>query len=282
MNIHGMPQSGDFLLRIFTVAHIYLNTGAWRAQSVYDPFWRFYANERDSFEVFCGEGKTKKAVKLSGEKCYLIPDRTLFSGRSSQTTRHFYIHFDVVGAFPFTTCCETAPIIEAPLGNSALKALLEPLASETQMTESEVTRAAIKPVNILRARALLHEAFAACLERGVIIPAEENRVTLAIRPALDFIERHLHERLTNGVLAERCHFSTDHFIEKFTLAMGTTPAQYLMERRLSVAAQRLLFSNDSIDTIATATGFCDRFHLSRAFKKRFGQTPVAYRKSRLV
>ena len=276
-----METSSDFLLRIFSIAQIELRAGEWRAESVFDPFWRFYVNERDGFEVFC-DGETSKTVALRENTAYIIPAQTLFSGRNTAASRHFYIHFDVVGALPFAACGETAPVIEVALSDAMRCALLEPLSDATPMTaiEAHGSRATFLP--IMRARALLHAIFAASLEQGVMRSRETNPALTAIQPALDFMERHIHQRLSNRVLAQQCRFSTDHFIEVFRCATGTTPAQFLMERRLSVAAQQLLFSNDKLETIAQATGFCDRFHLSRAFKKRFGQTPVAYRNTRLV
>jgi transcriptional regulator GlxA family with amidase domain len=43
---------------------------------------------------------------------------------------------------------------------------------------------------------------------------------------------------------------------------------------------RNLLANTSmrIGEIAAETGFNDMFHFSRIFKKRFGKSPVAYRK----
>lgn len=129
----------------------------------------------------------------------------------------------------------------------------------------------------LRAKSLLFEAFALCVERWPVMP---NGDLQWLRPALEHIETHLAQTLSNAHLATLCHFSSDHFIVRFRQTIGQTPAPYVLERRLAVASQRLLFSSGSIESIILQTGFCDRFHFSRAFKTRFGISPVAYRRKR--
>jgi len=57
------------------------------------------------------------------------------------------------------------------------------------------------------------------------------------------------------------------------------PAQFILERRVSKAAQQLIFSTDSIEQIAERLGFLDRFHFSRMFKARMGTPPATYRKT---
>ena len=100
----------------------------------------------------------------------------------------------------------------------------------------------------------------------------------AVTPATEYIDANLAEPLSNGELARVCHVSEDHFIRVFRQALGQTPAQYILDRRVSAAAQRLIFSKESVDAIAEATGFGDRFYFSRVFAKRMGSPPAAYRK----
>ncbi len=60
-----------------------------------------------------------------------------------------------------------------------------------------------------------------------------------------------------------------------------TPGQYVLERRVALAAQRLALSADAIDEVASTCGFPDRFYFSRVFAKRMGAPPAAYRKRQL-
>jgi AraC-like DNA-binding protein len=99
-----------------------------------------------------------------------------------------------------------------------------------------------------------------------------------IGPALECIDRRLSRPPANPELARLCHFSTDRFIRKFRLIVGMTPARYGLERRVALAAQWLTATSRTIEEIADALGFTDRFHFSRAFKARLGLAPVAYRR----
>ena len=67
------------------------------------------------------------------------------------------------------------------------------------------------------------------------------------------------------------------FSKRFRARFGKSPAQYLIERRVAVAAQRLTHDDFSIETIAESCGFTDRAHFTRAFVKRMGIAPGGYR-----
>lgn len=59
---------------------------------------------------------------------------------------------------------------------------------------------------------------------------------------------------------------------------GTTPVAYIANRRLELAAQRLVMDKtQSITEIAYASGFSDSAYFSRRFHARFGLSPSQYR-----
>lgn len=78
-------------------------------------------------------------------------------------------------------------------------------------------------------------------------------------------------------LAARAGFVPNSFIRRFREVTGSTPHQYLLNLRYTLAA-RLLESTDlEIDAIAAEIGVKDRFHFSRTFKRLFGSPPATYR-----
>jgi transcriptional regulator GlxA family with amidase domain len=99
-----------------------------------------------------------------------------------------------------------------------------------------------------------------------------------VQPALQAIEARLEDRLTNHDLAQLCHLSEDYFIRLFRASVGQSPTQYIQSQRVRRAAQRLLFSTESIEAIAAATGFGNRFYFSRVFARHLGVAPAAYRR----
>jgi transcriptional regulator GlxA family with amidase domain len=79
-----------------------------------------------------------------------------------------------------------------------------------------------------------------------------------VLPAMQHIENNLSQPISNAELAKLCYLSEDYFIRRFRECVGQSPSQYIRERRVTMAAQQLLFSGASIDDIATATGFGNR------------------------
>ena len=95
------------------------------------------------------------------------------------------------------------------------------------------------------------------------------------------ILRYIRENLGNEItLASLCkHFHTNRttltrLINELT---GMSPMQYVLEERLNQSRPDLLFTWFSIGEIAEKYGFEDANYYIRAFKKRFGTTPLQYR-----
>ena len=63
----------------------------------------------------------------------------------------------------------------------------------------------------------------------------------------------------------------------FKQMMNMTITEYLLEYRLSKAAELLETSGLSITEIAEKTGFCDVSYFIKKFKEKTGITPSTYR-----
>lgn len=67
------------------------------------------------------------------------------------------------------------------------------------------------------------------------------------------------------------------FVNKF----GKTFYQYQMDTKLGQAGIYLIeYPTMKLSEIADLLGFCDEFHLSKVFKKKYGVSPIQYRKNR--
>jgi AraC family transcriptional regulator len=100
----------------------------------------------------------------------------------------------------------------------------------------------------------------------------------AAQPALKFAAAHLDEDVPLAALAERARLSPFHLHRVFSATAGETPKQFTLRLRLGRAAAMLLTRDDSVLDIALSCGFHSHEAFSRAFRRRFGRTPTAYRK----
>ncbi|MBF6439231.1 AraC family transcriptional regulator [Nocardia cyriacigeorgica] len=69
------------------------------------------------------------------------------------------------------------------------------------------------------------------------------------------------------------------FTSRFTAAVGQSPAAYLTEWRLTLAADLLAHTELTVAAIARRVGYADAFGFSSAFKRVRGMSPSAYRRS---
>ena len=115
------------------------------------------------------------------------------------------------------------------------------------------------------------------MERDTLLaPSTTDRLA----PVLELIRRRYREHLTLKDLAETVHLHPSYFSAMFKASVGVSPLAYLARQRLQRAEHLLLTTDEPLRTIASATGFSDRSHLSRAFRRAMGVAPTTYRRSR--
>lgn len=107
-------------------------------------------------------------------------------------------------------------------------------------------------------------------------PGSLNFSTL--RRLADFVEDHLHSGIGLEQMANEARLSKFHFTSAFRRATGSTPYQYVVDRRLIRAQKLLRRSRESITNLALECGFSSHAHLSSAFKSKYGISPSVYRR----
>lgn len=82
---------------------------------------------------------------------------------------------------------------------------------------------------------------------------------------------------------ESLPFSGDYLRKLFQKEFGVTPHQYLNNKRLQIAAEALINtagSGNSVADIALMCGFRDPLYFSRMFKKKYGSSPSQYSRAK--
>ena len=74
-----------------------------------------------------------------------------------------------------------------------------------------------------------------------------------------------------------CHMSLSTFKKCFKQYYHTTPAAWLLQRKLDLARHKILTSDLSINQISFECGFEDTSHFIRVFKQKNSLTPFQYR-----
>jgi AraC-like DNA-binding protein len=78
-------------------------------------------------------------------------------------------------------------------------------------------------------------------------------------------------------MAKIANMSKFHFIREFKKAVGITPWQYVIQRKITIAKELLHNHSKTIKQIAYEVGFSDPDYFSTIFKKRTGLKPQDFR-----
>ena len=81
-------------------------------------------------------------------------------------------------------------------------------------------------------------------------------------------------------LAHEAAVSRSLLDQRFRAVLGLSPIRYLTEWRMHVAAELLASSDLSVAQVSRRVGYDAREAFSRAFKRRMGHAPTAWRASR--
>ena len=103
-----------------------------------------------------------------------------------------------------------------------------------------------------------------------------------LQPALNLARRNLGRNVALAELAAITEQSLFHAHRTLRVALGETPKQFTLRLRIDHAAAALVGSRASILDIALECGFESHEAFCRAFRRRFGLSPSAYRKRGLV
>ena len=92
-----------------------------------------------------------------------------------------------------------------------------------------------------------------------------------------YILDHIGDPLTLDSLCKRFNTNRTSLSRSIKALTGLSPMQYVLEERLNQSRPDLLFTDIPISEISLKYGFLDDNYYIRAFKKRFGKTPLQYR-----
>jgi AraC-like DNA-binding protein len=249
-------RPGPFVsMQLMTSA--YCELIAWEYDHLSAPFWRWYFNANRGAYIYVN----KKRIALEPGKIYLIPPHVDFASTTKHIVSHLYFTFvlnvnlrmDFGRVFSHTVTSFEKRLIRQ----------LIPLVQQGQ----EIS---------FIAQTLIGLALG-------WIPKEywsANRLNTKIERAVRIIHDQSLQSVSNAELARIVGMNTNAFIRLFHQHIGCSPHQYDLRLRIEKACWLLRSSEDGLEKIAEITGFYDRFHFSKAFKRYIRITPAAYRRQK--
>jgi transcriptional regulator GlxA family with amidase domain len=124
-------------------------------------------------------------------------------------------------------------------------------------------------VEVLR----LHLASAPAADRGWLAALDDP----VLRPALSLLHNAPEQRWSVTDLAREAMVSRSVLDERFREVLGRSPIRYLADWRMHLAEDLLATTDLSVGAVAHRIGYDAEEAFSRAFKRRHGLAPSAWR-----
>lgn len=118
----------------------------------------------------------------------------------------------------------------------------------------------------------------------IIISIARNKMnspnTKNLEYIINYIDENFHEHINLSDCAKQLNLSYDYFQHKFKAFTGYSPQQYLIKQRLLAAEKMLFEGNLNCTEIAYRCGFCTSAQFTTLFKKKYGLTPMQFKKEK--
>lgn len=101
----------------------------------------------------------------------------------------------------------------------------------------------------------------------------------SLQQAIQYMEDHLLENMTIEQISAQAHISPFHFQRTFSLLTDVTVGEYIKRRRLTLAANDLLLTDQKIIDLAYKYGYDTPESFSKAFRRLHGISPSEARKN---
>ncbi len=106
-----------------------------------------------------------------------------------------------------------------------------------------------------------------------IQPMYDNR----IQPAINYVYKHLNEKITVEKMARECCLSQSSFYQHFKNILGITPLEFVLRTRIDHAKKILSDNSVSVAEACYASGFNNLNHFIKIFKRLEGLSPGKYK-----
>jgi len=100
---------------------------------------------------------------------------------------------------------------------------------------------------------------------------------LWIKQVKDYISLHISDDINRKMIADAVYVTQDYLSRIFKKKTGVGLAEYIIQKRITLAKQLLTQTDSPIGDIAMQLGYASFSHFSKVFKDNTGQTPIIFR-----
>jgi AraC-like DNA-binding protein len=114
------------------------------------------------------------------------------------------------------------------------------------------------------------------------VPSQDEKFMEAFRAEIEKILSDTSDEspeFSIDAICDKLEISRAQFFKRVKVITGVTPNEYIMPYRLERAAQLLIQKYGNVTQVALAVGFENPNYFSKRFKKKFGLSPTAFKRS---
>jgi len=262
----------------------------WKSQQMAFPYWRLYWNRSGAAWVVYN-----KTIHLESDKIILIPPNTPFSTGIENSSVPSELFYSLKGGR--VESIEMEEILEAqdtvlhmfthftlgyPFDSISPDIFVFDITQEQEKLIHSITRHLIKgQVKFEQSGSLelysllfsvLHQLPPGIWENRKL----DDRVLQGIR---QMEQNKPMTEISNKQLASTAGMSVNAYARLFKEQTGYSPRKYLRRMRVEKSCNLLHHSDLSIEQIASACGFSDRYYFTRVFSNTMEASPGEYRKN---
>ncbi len=244
---------------------------AWGCADYKVSYWRIYVN--------LDEGMTaqlagQREIPLRAGHLYVIPAWLSWSGSCRGRVRHLNASLELP-SLPREQVIQHCPRIFHIGGSGSLQADAW-LRLGCELAKAE----RVSALQTAHGYALAYQAIAAVFTQigsvadTMFVAPGETR----LEEVMAWIERNLSGSFQVSDLAAAAGCSRAELVRRFHSLYGTSPARWVRQRRIAVAADMLRCTDEPIELIAERCGFSDRSRFTKAFTAVKGCGPGTWRR----
>ena len=115
--------------------------------------------------------------------------------------------------------------------------------------------------------------------RKILLGIRRGKCRKEVNEAKIYVKSHLHEDLSAPLAARLVNMSVSRFSHVFKEDTGISFGEYVIEKRMNMAARLLAETDLKINEIAAMVGIDNPNYFSTQFKRKFQMAPVEYRRN---